>query len=49
MNEQIKALVANTGYRNPDGEWQFADDCHVEEFSHLIVKKDSERILRAAL
>ena len=39
MNERIKELAEQTGWRYDNGEWQFADDSDIEKFAELIVKE----------
>ena len=39
MNERIKQLAEQTGWRYDNGEWQFADDSDIEKFAELIVKE----------
>ena len=37
MNERIRELAEQTGWRYDNGEWQFADDSDIEKFAELIV------------
>ena len=39
MNERIKQLAEQTGWRYDNGESQFADDSDIEKFAELIVKE----------
>ena len=39
MNERIKELAEQTGWRYDNGEWQFADDSDIEKFAELIVRE----------
>ena len=39
MNERIKELAEQVGFRLDSGEWQFADDRDVGKFAELIVKE----------
>ena len=39
MNERIRELAEQTGWRYDNGEWQFADDSDIEKFAELIVKE----------
>ena len=41
MNERIKQLAEQTGWRYDNGEWQFADDSDIEKFAELIVRECS--------
>ena len=38
MNERIRELAEQTGWRYDNGEWQFADDSDIEKFAELIVR-----------
>jgi hypothetical protein len=42
MNERIRELAEQTGWRYDNGEWQFADDSDIEKFAELIVKECAE-------
>ena len=44
MNERIKELAEQTGWRYDNGEWQFADDSDIEKFAELIVRECADRI-----
>ena len=39
MNERIRELAEQTGWRYDNGEWQFADDSDIEKFAELIVRE----------
>ena len=39
MNERIKELAEQVGFRLDSGEWQFADDRDVGKFAELIVRE----------
>jgi S-ribosylhomocysteine lyase LuxS involved in autoinducer biosynthesis len=42
MNERIRELAEQTGWRYDNGEWQFADDSDIEKFAELIVRECAE-------
>jgi uncharacterized protein (DUF924 family) len=39
VNERIKQLAEQTGFRYDNGEWHFSDDSDVEKFAELIVRE----------
>ena len=39
MNERIRELAEQTGFRYDNGEWQFGDDSDVQKFAELIVQE----------
>ena len=47
MNERIRQLAEQTGWRYDNGEWQFADDSDIEKFAELIVRECAELVDRA--
>ena len=39
MNERIRELAEQTGFRYDNGEWQFGDDSDVQKFAELILRE----------
>jgi hypothetical protein len=44
MNERIRKLAEQTGWRYDNGEWQFADDSDIEKFAELIVRECADLV-----
>ena len=39
MNNLIKELAHQCGFRYDEGSWVFAEDAHLQEFAELIVRE----------
>ena len=42
MNDRIRELAEQTGFRYDNGEWQFGDDSDVQKFAELILQECAE-------